>query len=87
MRSARSLSPVRLMRNRAAWVTFDTMNAVAKKLGREGAIDIAITAALALTGLIEVWATSAFDDDPRGLVAVVVVAMIAPLRTNGGPRE
>jgi signal transduction histidine kinase len=51
----------------------------AKRLGRQGAIDIAIAAALAVTGIAEVWASSAFDDDPRALLTLAVLAMTLPL--------
>jgi signal transduction histidine kinase len=51
----------------------------AKRLGRQGAVDIAIAAALAITGIAEVWASSAFDDDPRGLVTLALLAMTLPL--------
>jgi signal transduction histidine kinase len=51
----------------------------AKRLGRQGAIDIAIAAALAVTGIAEVWASSAFDDDPRALLTLAVLAMALPL--------
>jgi signal transduction histidine kinase len=51
----------------------------AKRLGRQGAIDIAIAAALAVTGIAEVWAGSAFDDDPRALLTLAVLAMTLPL--------
>jgi signal transduction histidine kinase len=51
----------------------------AKRLGRRGAIDIAIAAALAVTGIAEVWASSAFDDDPRALLTLAVLAMTLPL--------
>jgi signal transduction histidine kinase len=55
------------------------VSAIGKRLGREGAIDLAIAAGLALIGIAEVWSTSAFDDDPRGVVTVVVAAMTLPL--------
>jgi signal transduction histidine kinase len=51
----------------------------AKRLGRQGAIDIAIAAALAITGSAEVWATSALDGDPRALLTLAVLAMTLPL--------
>jgi signal transduction histidine kinase len=51
----------------------------ARRLGRRGAIDIAIAAALAITGIAEVWASSAFDDDPRALLTLAVLAMTLPL--------
>jgi signal transduction histidine kinase len=51
----------------------------AKRLDRQGAIDIAIAAALAITGIAEVWASSAFDDDPRALLTLAVLAMTLPL--------
>jgi signal transduction histidine kinase len=51
----------------------------AKRLGRQGAIDIAIAAALAVGGIAEVWASSAFDDDPRALLTLAVLAMTLPL--------
>ena len=50
-----------------------------KRLGRQGAIDIAIAATLAITGIAEVWASSAFDDDPRALLTLAVLAMTLPL--------
>jgi signal transduction histidine kinase len=51
----------------------------AKRLGRQGAIDVAIAVALAVTGIAEVWASSAFDDDPRALLTLAVLAMTLPL--------
>jgi signal transduction histidine kinase len=51
----------------------------AKRLGRQGVIDIAIAAALAVAGIAEVWASSAFDDDPRALLTLAVLAMTLPL--------
>jgi signal transduction histidine kinase len=51
----------------------------AERLGRQGAIDIAIAVALAVTGIAEVWATSALDGDPRALLTLAVVAMTLPL--------
>jgi signal transduction histidine kinase len=51
----------------------------AKRLSRQGAIDIAITVALAVAGIAEVWASSAFDDDPRALLTLAVLAMTLPL--------
>jgi signal transduction histidine kinase len=51
----------------------------AKGLDRQGAIDIAIAAALAIIGIAEVWASSAFDDDPRALLTLAVLAMTLPL--------
>ena len=46
---------------------------------RETVIDIAIAAALAAVGLLEVLTASSFDDDPRGIVALVVAGMTLPL--------
>jgi signal transduction histidine kinase len=51
----------------------------AKRVGRQGVIDIAIATALAVAGIAEVWASSAFDDDPRALLTLAVLAMTVPL--------
>src|SRR5688572_16895037 len=58
---------------------FRAMRSLTRRIGREGAIDLVIAAALAAAGLAELWGASAFDDDPRGLVAVVILAMTLPL--------
>ena len=55
------------------------MRAITQRIGRDGAVDIAIAAALAAAALAELWGSSAFDDDPRGVVTVVVLAMTVPL--------